>query len=161
MKIKFNEVTWYSKLLAAIFIFAIFPIIVFCIGRKYESIVSQEEVITSYTEVSMKEPSTKCEDQIYQTAMNQCAADELVAAQALLDQTYASVMEKDQFSSDIGSSIKDAQAKWLSYMNSECSAEGMNYEGGSLEPYTVSTCKTGLIKDRIRVLEVWLSLFSV
>jgi hypothetical protein len=39
--IKFNKVTWYSKLLAAIFIFGAFPILVFAIGRKYEQVMQE------------------------------------------------------------------------------------------------------------------------
>lgn len=34
--IKFNEVTWYSKLATLIFIFGVFPILIFIIGSRYE-----------------------------------------------------------------------------------------------------------------------------
>ena len=40
MNIKFNEVTWYSRLLSIVIIFGAVPILVFFIGREYEKTVS-------------------------------------------------------------------------------------------------------------------------
>ncbi len=39
MKVKFNVVTWYSRLLSYFFIFGIFPVIVFWIGVRYNQTV--------------------------------------------------------------------------------------------------------------------------
>ena len=36
MSIQFNEVTWYSKLLAVIVFLVMIPILVFYIGREYQ-----------------------------------------------------------------------------------------------------------------------------
>lgn len=35
-KIEFNKVTWYSKLAAIVFFLAVFPMLTFYIGMKYE-----------------------------------------------------------------------------------------------------------------------------
>lgn len=38
--VKFNEVTWYSKLAAIIFFLGVFPLLTFCIGVQYEKTVT-------------------------------------------------------------------------------------------------------------------------
>jgi hypothetical protein len=40
MKVKFNQITWYSKLLSIFFIFGIFPIIIFYIALEYQKTVN-------------------------------------------------------------------------------------------------------------------------
>jgi hypothetical protein len=40
MNIRVSDVTWYSRILTIVFIFGIFPIIVFMIGKKYQDTVS-------------------------------------------------------------------------------------------------------------------------
>jgi hypothetical protein len=42
MKIKFNEVTWYSKLAAVILFIVVVPVLTFYIGMKYQEVVSIE-----------------------------------------------------------------------------------------------------------------------
>jgi hypothetical protein len=39
MKVKFNTITWYSRMLSYIFIFGVFPIIIFNIGVRYHQTV--------------------------------------------------------------------------------------------------------------------------
>lgn len=48
MKVKFNVVTWYSRLLSYFFIFGIFPVIVFWIGVRYNQTVE----VLSYSYVA-------------------------------------------------------------------------------------------------------------
>lgn len=43
--IKFNEVTWYSKLAAVIFFLGIFPVWTFYIGTVYQNIVNENKVV--------------------------------------------------------------------------------------------------------------------
>ncbi len=48
---KFNEVTWYSRLLTVIFLFCAFPIIVFTVGREYQrTIIALDDVIKTLQE---------------------------------------------------------------------------------------------------------------
>ncbi len=44
MNIKWNEVTWYSKLLAAIFILGVFPALTFYIGVKYHEAIQVQSI---------------------------------------------------------------------------------------------------------------------
>lgn len=54
MNLKWNEVTWYSKLFALIFFIAIFPTITFCIGREYQKTIDS---LNGYsTEESIRTP---------------------------------------------------------------------------------------------------------
>lgn len=48
MHLKFNQVTWYSRLASYLFIFGIFPVIVFVVGKKYEETV----MVLSYAQSS-------------------------------------------------------------------------------------------------------------
>ncbi len=58
--IKFNEITWYSKLSAIVFFIGIFPALVFYIGAKYQEVKTMEElniVEISNTHIINKSPS--------------------------------------------------------------------------------------------------------
>ncbi len=46
MRVQFNVVTWYSRLLSYFFVFGIFPALVFFIGKRYQETV----MVLSYTE---------------------------------------------------------------------------------------------------------------
>jgi hypothetical protein len=47
--INFNEVTWYSKLLAIIFLIGVLPVLCFYIGKEYGEVKNQEKVQTIVT----------------------------------------------------------------------------------------------------------------
>lgn len=51
MNIRLNEVTWYTRILTIVFIFGIFPIIVFMVGKKYQETIS----VLSYGQVAAYE----------------------------------------------------------------------------------------------------------
>jgi hypothetical protein len=70
MKIKFNRVTWYSKLAAVIFFIAILPIWTFYIGAVYQEAVSLENqiVIDSARSLSQGETSQKLPKVTYQNS---------------------------------------------------------------------------------------------
>ncbi len=82
MEIKFHEVTWYSKLLAVVFLLGIFPMFVFWLGRHYEQVVNENVQIAVYSAIpstDVPRPSTSlCDTQTNQQAMNDCAAEEFV-----------------------------------------------------------------------------------
>lgn len=48
MRVQFNQVTWYSRLLTFLFVFGVFPVIVFVIGKRYQETV----MVLSYAESS-------------------------------------------------------------------------------------------------------------
>ncbi len=49
MSIKFNEVTWYSKLGAIILFILVVPVLTFCIGRKYQEVIDIQVVSVTNT----------------------------------------------------------------------------------------------------------------
>ncbi len=58
--IKFNEVTWYSKLAAVIFFIGVLPVITFCIGVQYENVKRlSEEPVRTYSTMSKGDNSVK------------------------------------------------------------------------------------------------------
>jgi hypothetical protein len=48
MRVQFNAVTWYSRLLSYLFVFGIFPVLIFYIGKEYQQTV----MVLSYAESS-------------------------------------------------------------------------------------------------------------
>lgn len=48
MGIKFNQVTWYSRLCTILFVFGVFPSLIFFIGKRYQETVS----VLTYAEAS-------------------------------------------------------------------------------------------------------------
>ena len=50
MTIVFNEVTWYSKILAAVFFFGVYPVLVFNMGFQYASLLNYIDEIGKYSE---------------------------------------------------------------------------------------------------------------
>ncbi len=48
MRVQFNAVTWYSRLLSYLFVFGIFPALVFFVGKRYQETV----MVLSYAESS-------------------------------------------------------------------------------------------------------------
>lgn len=51
MRVQFNAVTWYSRLLSYLFVFGVFPALVFFIGKRYQETV----MVLSYAESSAYE----------------------------------------------------------------------------------------------------------
>lgn len=51
MQIKWNEVTWYSKLAAVIFFIGVLPILTFCIGAQYEKAKSEYVIVSPQVEI--------------------------------------------------------------------------------------------------------------
>lgn len=61
MIIQFNEVTWYSKLLAAIVVFGVIPTLAFYIGSEYSKVKAGFEVESTYTPFVAEQNITKAE----------------------------------------------------------------------------------------------------
>ena len=56
--IKFNQITWYSKLLSAIFIFGIFPLLMFMAGMEYQKVLEINESIKTVDTPVGQNPQT-------------------------------------------------------------------------------------------------------
>jgi uncharacterized protein YecT (DUF1311 family) len=165
--IKFNEVTWYSKLLAAVVIFGVLPMIAFCIGRQYQEVIALRAVpvqdmiahtnnVTPVTDISgdmQITADTDCGQFIYQQAMNACSAEVLSINEARMNDLYKKVYE-----SGIVVEIEVLQKSWRIYSDNECEAQGSIVERGSLEPLVENSCKNAMVLDRIEVLKQWIHM---
>ncbi len=159
MTIKFNEVTWYSKLLAVILALAIFGI-AFYLGKSYENVNSGqdshlpnnnlENANTTGTETATA--TEDCGNEPNQLGMNECAARQLVLANKVMNDNYQlnisnttrSQAEKDEFAKN--------QSNWEKKMNTDCTAEGAAFEGGSIQPYIITMCKVKMTNERAKFL---------
>ncbi|MEN9604356.1 MAG: hypothetical protein RJB39_41 [Candidatus Parcubacteria bacterium] len=166
MSIQWNHVTWYSKLLSVIVLLIILPIVFFRLGERYSLPVPVESGVvmqmpTTTTSEDVATSSDECAELLQQQPMNQCAYEVFQNLDVQMNTLYTQVTQKEQFLSDIGPKIKKSQEKWLAYRDSECEAEGHQYEGGSLQPFTISSCKSAITQARISELQNWLEMFSL
>ncbi len=165
--IKFDEVTWYSKLLAALFIFGIVPSLSFCIGRQYEMLVS--ESVTQPAPVAIEriddeyKPYTECDDVMTQQGMNQCAYAEYSKNDMEMNNLYKKVIEldKEKFEGLFGAKFELSQNTWLSYRDIECEAQSSFFEGGSIAPLEEYDCRATLTRERISQLSGWLQTLEI
>lgn len=160
--IKFNEVTWYSKLLAGIFIFGVVPVISFFIGMQYEEVVSipNTQYVQSVVEKQVKE-NDECSSALGQQEMNNCSGEKLRDARDRLKTLYEKVLQDDReiYNGANGARIKKSQELWESFVESECSLQASQFEGGSLKPFARTQCEIKEVKNRIQNLEEFQSNF--
>ena len=83
-------------------------------------------------------------------AMKECAADELAVADRELNQIYAQI--KARLQPRVMTQTRDAQRKWVSFRDAACDAEGLLYEGGSLQGLVITNCLTRLTRERTQHL---------
>ena len=101
---------------------------------------------------------TECDDPQTQAEMNACAYLGLQAADADLNREWQSMRTRmKQEAEDFGyedrfSTVLDGQRGWLAYRDGQCTAEGYEARGGSLEAMLVTYCKTRLTRARVREL---------
>lgn len=48
--------------------------------------------------------------------------------------------------------LQKAQASWIGFRDHSCDFEGLRFEGGTLQPYTVGLCRATLTEQRIKDL---------
>ncbi|MCA0045312.1 lysozyme inhibitor LprI family protein [Celeribacter litoreus] len=90
-----------------------------------------------------------CEDAMTQSEMNACSYDAWVAADEDLNDTYRWAMEvASGWSEGAADALRAAQRAWIPYRDAACAAEGYLFEGGSMEPLIVNTCKEYLTRQR-------------
>ncbi len=90
-----------------------------------------------------------CEDAMTQRDMNRCAYEAWMSADAALNETYAWAMERAKSMSDAtAEALRTAQRAWIPYRDAACEAEGIIYEGGTIQPLILFTCKEHLTRQR-------------
>ena len=87
-----------------------------------------------------------------QQGMNFCAAKDFEKADAALNAAW-SLIRKDAIKASDGSDpLLAGQRAWLNYRDQQCDAESLIFEGGSLQPLIISSCRARMTRDRTEEL---------
>jgi len=54
---------------------------------------------------------------------------------------------------DLQAPLDEAQASWAQYRDVQCAAEGAQYEGGTIQPVVVLSCRLNLSRSRTEYLD--------
>ncbi|MEO0635249.1 MAG: lysozyme inhibitor LprI family protein [Pseudomonadota bacterium] len=87
-----------------------------------------------------------------QQGMNYCAAKEFERADAALNAAWKLLRPTATKASDGSDPMLQAQRAWIRYRDGQCDAEGLHFEGGSLEPFIVAQCRTRMTQARTQEL---------
>lgn len=84
-----------------------------------------------------------------QSDMNHCAYLGWMQADEDLNDTYGWALGIAQGRSEANAAaLRTAQRAWIPYRDAACEAEGIMYEGGSIQPLIIFTCKEHLTRQR-------------
>ena len=97
------------------------------------------------------EESVDCRNQVTGWDLRICAALDSRRANQLLDGMLGKMHFKDD--STRAELFAKAQSRWLAYRAAHCDRMGMEYEGGSLQPFIESDCFAELTWSRIEELK--------
>ncbi len=89
---------------------------------------------------------TSCDNPQTQQAMNRCAQQSYVQADAELNQVYQAV--KAQQPSSGQQALTSAEVAWLSFRDLDCEFERSQFEGGSMAPMIYSGCLNAQTRTR-------------
>ncbi len=91
-----------------------------------------------------------------QTAMNECANDAYVKADAALNAAYAQIAARLRTEPAVAQRLVTAQKAWIAFRDGECAFEASVTEGGSIHPFIVSQCLEGVTRRRTEELRAFL-----
>jgi uncharacterized protein YecT (DUF1311 family) len=114
-----------------------------------------------------------CDNAITQADMNQCAYQDLDAADAELNRAYGQAMTllkewdadlpaAEQGGAEQGGAdaLREAQRLWISFRDKACEVEGYPMKGGSAEPLLVYGCMRVLTEERTAHLQGLVDAFG-
>jgi len=97
-------------------------------------------------------PVRDCGKFTTQMDLNECAAANLQAADAALNEVYQQVIAQ-QADASSKKQLKEVERAWIAYRDKECAFEvGPRQDGGSIWPMEMSICLEGKTATRIREL---------
>jgi uncharacterized protein YecT (DUF1311 family) len=169
MVIQWNQVTWYSKLISAIVLLGILPILFFQMGKKYgEPLYITKYITQNITTTSRStpvgtatstDPTEECGD-LAQQPMNQCMYTIFKKIDGEMNSLYNLTISKIE-DKDALKKVKDVQKSWVTYRDVECSLQSSVYEGGSIAPTIDAQCRIDITRERIKQLQNWFDVFSL
>lgn len=92
-----------------------------------------------------------CDNAGTQAEMNQCAANQLQAADGKLNQVYNSAMARAPLATK--ALLKNAQLQWIALRDADCELIASGTEGGTLQPTVRSQCLMDKTVERTAWLE--------
>ena len=99
-----------------------------------------------FTSGQRKKNPDPCANPQTQFEMNQCAARDYRAADAVLNQTYQRLVA--MLNDEEKSQLKTAQTAWLEYRDSNCEFVGDEFKGGSMRPLIYASCLADMTRKR-------------
>ncbi len=87
-----------------------------------------------------------------QQGMNFCAAQDFEKADAALNAAWSLIRKDAIKASDGADPLLAGQRAWLEYRDHQCEAESLIFEGGSLQPLIISSCRARMTRDRTEEL---------
>jgi len=87
-----------------------------------------------------------CKNPQTQFEMNQCAARDYRAADAILNQTYQRLVA--MLDDEEKAQLKEAQTAWIKYRDANCEFVGDQYKGGTMRPMIAALCLADVTKRR-------------
>ena len=94
-----------------------------------------------------------CNDQ---ATMNQCAAQQNVAADKELNTLYQQITSRLKSNPDSKKQLVSAQRAWVAFRDAECKFSASGVEGGSVYPLIYSNCVTELTRARVATFKTYL-----
>ncbi len=146
--IKFNEITWYSRLAAILFFLAVFPILCFYIGTKYQEVREQSDVQHDQSSMSLRQHPENCPNGTLVKTLNgmQCDVSESEAASSW--KTYKDERFEFSYSAEYGTSTYQVfgSSNELNFGNNRLTvAERLNYNNLTGSKYTLSEFVKGAV----------------
>lgn len=87
-----------------------------------------------------------CANPQSQAEMNQCAANDYIAADTVLNQVYQKLVAK--LDEDEKAQLKEAQNAWLKYRDTNCDFVADQFKGGTMRPMIYAGCLADVTKKR-------------
>ena len=103
-------------------------------------------VVNGFTFGQKRKKIDLCPNAETQFEMNQCAARDYRAADAVLNRTYQRLVA--MLNDEEKSQLKTAQTAWLKYRDSNCEFVGDEFKGGSMRPLIYASCLADMTRKR-------------
>ena len=100
-----------------------------------------------------------CKDPQDQSTMTLCAGLDFEKADKELNDLWPSLKvdaetnDKDTGKHEYADALLASQRAWIAFRDAECTWQGFDAHGGSLEPMIVNGCSARLTRDRIKQLK--------
>jgi len=105
------------------------------------------------------EDALNCKDPQDQQSMTQCAGLDFEKADKELNAIWpklkaqAEENDKDTGKREYTDALLASQRAWITFRNAECTWQGFEAHGGSMEPMIVNGCSARLTRERIKQLQ--------